>query len=294
MIHALFDPEVFFVSDAIWESPNDRMEFLNHLDTHLDFINSIGKACILWCDKYDERLWSHPKLPPWKKTRGWSIPLSQILYHKLTKYCKRLDTLSLQLGECQPPIQCYCAVAHTAFHQLITAIFINSLTPHYCPSIGNISEHDHLFRPNAEAAWSEFPEVRNPKDWPKMIDPIKYFWPTSRNDNDNFMKCIELVALSKDINPSELQSFSFTQNFLGNLILASRKERIIEMIVKRLTLTLQESAHDQQLQDEELPDGERRFRVTQRPSSLRIHYIFQNNQIVFDKFFDEGHHDDGL
>ncbi len=171
---------------------------------------------------------------------------------------------------------------------------INELSPCFCPSRQNIVDQDHSFRLNTEQPWANFREVRGPEDWPIKILPTKSFWPTNRQDNDKLKKCIELVALSKNITYSQLQRYEFTPCFIGDLIMASRREQIADKIVHRLRLNTQEAAGDQQLRDEELSSGIRRFRVTQRPSSLRIHYEFRSGVIVFLRFFDEGHHDDGL
>ena len=294
MINALFDPQVFLSSDHVWDCPKSRNVFLDQLDKHLEFIDSLGDAYILWCDEFDARLWSHPQLPPWKKSREWDIRLSQILYRNLTKHRKRIDISQLVQGECHPPVHCSCLIAHDIFLRLVTAVFRNALTPHFCPSNDNITNEDHRFRAAPTDPWSQFQEVRGPEDWPKKIVATQMFWPISKNNGGRFRKCIELVALSKDIALGQLQRFSFTHRFIEDLLPASRKNRIAEIIVHRLTLSMQEAARDPQLQDEQLASGERRFRVTPRPSSLRIHYEFLNGELVFQRFYDEGHHDDGL
>jgi hypothetical protein len=294
LIDALLDPQVFVTSDDIWDCKESRALFLDYLDRHLDFIDYIGVAHILWCDEFDARLWTHPQPPPWRKSREWDIRMTQILYRNLTKHCRKLDISQVYPGKSAPSMHCFCSVSHDIFLRLVTAVFRNALTPHFCPSVENIEEEDHLFRPDEDTSWTRFKEVRRPEDWPKKIEPTAMFWPAYRNDAGLFLKCLQLVALSKDIPPQNLQKHSFTQRFLTDLITTSRRKRVAEMIVLRLSLSVQEAARDPQLQDEQLAGGERRFRVSPRPSSLRIHYEIQKNEIVFLRFFDEGHHDDGL
>lgn len=52
---------------------------------------------------------------------------------------------------------------------------------------------------------------------------------------------------------------------------------------------------DSHLQDEYLKQKkEYRFRITQRPSSTRIHYKYVDKKMKFLRYYDEGEHDDGL
>lgn len=294
LVHALFDPGVFLISDELWNCETSRTEFLDRLDKHLEFLDLLGIGKILWSDELDERLWSEPYLSPWKESRGWGIGLTQILYFKLSKHSKKLDISQQIPGETRPSLQFNCSYTKDIFHKLVSAVLNIALTPHFCPGIQNTCCQDLVFLSHTSTQWSHFPVVGNPVDWPKKIDPILLFWPTSRADTKKFDKCIKLVAMAKNIDPARLQRFTFSPCFISDLVDASRKERVVEMIVHRLSLTLQEAARDPQLQDEVLASGVRRFRVTPRPSSLRIHYDINDNGITFNRFYDEGHHDEGL
>jgi hypothetical protein len=72
--------------------------------------------------------------------------------------------------------------------------------------------------------------------------------------------------------------------------------RILAAMAKRLSMTTEEAGRDGALHDENLAgqDRVRRFRVTQRPTSKRIHYTFKDGVIEFVMFYDVGEHDDGL
>ena len=60
-------------------------------------------------------------------------------------------------------------------------------------------------------------------------------------------------------------------------------------------MSLQDASKDPTLQDEKIEQRkERRFRVTQKPTQTRIHYFYDNNEIIFERFYDVGQHDVGL
>jgi hypothetical protein len=62
----------------------------------------------------------------------------------------------------------------------------------------------------------------------------------------------------------------------------SYRDQIIKYIAKRLTSTQQEAAQDGHLHDEYLKQKkEYRFRITQRPSSTRVHYKYVNKNSDF-------------
>lgn len=94
--------------------------------------------------------------------------------------------------------------------------------------------------------------------------------------------------------------FEFKKAFVKKLLYVREdKLRILELIAKRLSKTTAEAGRDPVLQDENIEgksnnDKVRRFRITPRPSSKRIHYKFERSMIVFTMFYDAGEHDDGL
>ena len=95
-----------------------------------------------------------------------------------------------------------------------------------------------------------------------------------------------------------LYRYVFKKEFLRDILYCDldRRRKLLSQMVKRLTLTNQQAGSDSTLQDEYIQQQEeRRFRVTQRPTSVRVHYIFnQSGEIVFLKYYGAGEHDDGL
>lgn len=294
MLHALLDPGLFLISDDDWNCTDKRTTFLDRLSKHLEFIDDVGVGSVMWCDELDARLWSNPQMPPWKKSRGYDISMTMILYKFLTKNICRIDITDNAPADALPPLACCCDNSLDLFRRLVSMAIRNTLSAYFCPSSANVIVADHQFRESLTSDWVTFPVVRDPSTWPKMISPAQLFWPTNRMDRDRFIKCIDYTALSKGISPKRLHNYQLSGRFIGDIVNASRKEQVVEMIILRLSMSLQAASADTRLRDELLSDGDRRFRVTQKPSSLRIHYRFENQKILFTRFYDEGHHDDGL
>jgi hypothetical protein len=294
MLHALLDPGLFLISDTDWNNNDRRSTFLERLNKHLKFIDDVGVCSVVWCDELDERLWSIPQMQPWKMSRSCDIPMTMMLYHFFMKHTSNIDITDNAPADTLPPLTCCCDNSLGIFLQLVHVVIRNKLSAYFCPSSVNVISDDHQFKESPSSEWFTFPVVRDPSNWPKKISPVQLFWPTNRKDRDRFIKCIKYTSLAKDIHPGGLHKYQLSGRFIGDIVSASRKDRVVEMIVLRLSMNRQAAAVDPRLQDELLANGDRRFRVTQQPSSLRIHYQIKDQKIVFTRFYDEGHHDDGL
>ncbi|MGA2159805.1 MAG: hypothetical protein ABSG90_11385 [Dehalococcoidia bacterium] len=123
------------------------------------------------------------------------------------------------------------------------------------------------------------------------------YWPHFLEEKGVFLDALEIVRVRDFNNLPFLYKFEFSNQFMDEIAAAgSNRLRILQQIVKRLILTRQNAARDGSLQDEYIStEREHRFRVTPRPSSIRIHYNYLNgNDIKFLHYYDVGHHDDGL
>jgi hypothetical protein len=138
------------------------------------------------------------------------------------------------------------------------------------------------------------------KDFLDQIKVEESFWPNCSSDGELLKKGVSiLLKRNHDINCCNVE-FDFSKTFVKKLSSTQESRlRILELIAKRLSKTTAESGRDPVLQDENVEGRsdnakERRFRVTPRPSSKRIHYNFEGSKIVFIMFYDSGEHDDGL
>jgi uncharacterized protein YnzC (UPF0291/DUF896 family) len=117
---------------------------------------------------------------------------------------------------------------------------------------------------------------------------------------DEFEEKMELAfdfIKLRDYDNADLQfDFEFTKTFKKSILNErTHREAILERMTKKLILTSAEARQDAQLRDEYINTvNEYRFRVTQRPTSTRIHYTFEDDVITFLRFYGEGEHDTGL
>jgi len=139
--------------------------------------------------------------------------------------------------------------------------------------------------------------INHSEDWLRHIQVERTHWPEKRDHADRFAHAVRLVLQRDYPNRASLYDYSFSERFITD-IAAEIKYRveILAMIAKRLTLTAASARGDGQLRDESVAGKcECRFRVTQRPSSTRIHYTYDSpRKIRFLRFYGEGEHDDGL
>ncbi len=136
--------------------------------------------------------------------------------------------------------------------------------------------------------------VAKPIEWLDHIDLTESYWPSNIDEEGKFNTALDIAFKKLDKQP--IYEYEFSKSFLKDIIkVQNHRTSIIEWTAKRLTLTKQEAAKDSYLQDEWLTKKkEYRFRITQRPSSTRIHYKYVNNKMKFLRYYDEGEHDDGL
>lgn len=124
------------------------------------------------------------------------------------------------------------------------------------------------------------------------------YWPDDSKSGQKLKNGIGVLLKRNHQLESAPDNFDFSTPFLKKLSNTTEdKLRIMEMIAKRLSKTTAEAGRDPVLQDESIGGKTslvRRFRVTPRPSSKRIHYKFEDRKIIFTMFYDAGEHDDGL
>ena len=110
-----------------------------------------------------------------------------------------------------------------------------------------------------------------------------------------FKDCLNIY--NKKSSVESIYEYKFSKQFLVDFLGSEKRFRdhIIEKVGLRLSMSLQDASKDPTLQDKEIKlRKERRFRVTPRPTSTRIHYSYdkKKNEIIFERFYTE--HDDGL
>lgn len=144
--------------------------------------------------------------------------------------------------------------------------------------------------------------ISNPLDLILIADFIKLYWP-DRADQSGLVSFYHMISYSverecrKNNEYRPINGFRFTEGFIRSVVDVDVRfrEPVVARIVQRIGLSVQEAAASGQLHDEEIRQAScRRFRVTQRPTSTRIHYDFQDGALRFLQYYTAGQHDSGL
>ncbi|MEG3890986.1 hypothetical protein QT973_11115 [Microcoleus sp. Z1_A1] len=293
---AVFEPEILFISESDWQDSEKRDTFLKHLLDNLENINNYQITRVYWTDDLEELLWDHPQLPPWRQDRDWKLQIVPIIYKAFNtarKFIQSPENLSSCLM--QPVLNCSCfeGLALCSFLELMHIVIEREENVYLCLGVNRIREEFtflcdcHSFQVNPVV-------IAKPIEWLDHIDLTESYWPSNIDEEGKFNTALEIAFKKLDKQP--IYEYEFSKSFLKDIIkVQNHRTSIIEWTAKRLTLTKQEAARDPHLQDEYLKQKkEYRFRITQRPSSTRIHYKYVNNKIKFLRYYDEGEHDDGL
>ena len=293
---AVFEPEIIFISESDWQDSKKRDEFLNHLLDNLENINNYHITRVYWTEDLEGLLWDHPQLPPWRLDRDWKLKLVPTIYKNFNtrEFIESQETLSSCLM--QPVLNCSCfeGLALCAFLELMHIVIEREENVYLCLGVNRIREEFtflcdcHSFQVNPVV-------IAKPIEWLDQIDLTESYWPSNVDEEGKFKAALQIAFKKLDKQP--IYEYEFSKSFLRDIIkVQNHRTSIIEWTAKRLTLTKQEAARDSYLQDEELEQKKKeyRFRITQRPSSTRIHYKYVNKKIKFLRYYDEGEHDDGL
>ncbi len=294
---AVFEPEIIFISESDWQDSEKRDTFLNHLLDNLENINNYQITRVYWTDDLEALLWDHPQLPPWRKDRDWKLQIVPTIYKNFNTARKFIESEE-NLSSClmQPVLNCSCfeGLALCAFLELMHIVIEREENVYLCLGVNRIREEFtflcdcHSFQVNPVV-------IAKPIEWLDQIDLTESYWPRNIDEEGKFKAALQIAFKKLDKQP--IYDYEFSKSFLRDIIkVQNHRTSIIEWTAKRLTLTKQEAARDSYLQDEELEQKKKeyRFRITQRPSSTRIHYKYVNNKIKFLRYYDEGEHDDGL
>jgi hypothetical protein len=279
---AVFEPEILFISESDWQDSEKRDTFLKHLLDNLENINNYQITRVYWTDDLEGLLWDHPQLPPWRQDRDWKLQIVPIIYKAFNtarKFIQSQENLSSCLM--QPVLKCSCfeGLALCAFLELMHIVIEREENVYLCLGV-NRRREEFTFLCDCHSFQVNPVVIAKPIEWLDHIDLTESYWPRNIDEEKKFKAALEIAFKKLDKQP--IYEYEFSKSFLRDIIkVQNHRTSIIEWTAKRLTLTKQEAARDSYLQDEELEQKKKeyRFRITQRPSSTRIHYKYVNKKI---------------
>jgi len=293
MIGAVLDPAILLPEQAEWMDETSRDRFVGLLIDHLDTLERLEEIRLHWSDELTARLWDDPAVPPWRDSRAWRTAIVPILFKRLNSLISSVDTLSEDPCAADPELECVCPRAEVLFLRLMASVA--HLRPPVCLGARNSGIQGITFAlPSGEGCFS-VELVRAPADWLHLVDVEEHFWPSTRDEEARLAECLELVRMRDFGGSGFLYEFRFGRRFMQDVVCARSRQALARALAKRLVLTAQEAARDPSLHDELLSGSVHRLRVTQRPSSTRVHYTYEEDgRIEFIRYYGPGEHDDGL
>ncbi|MDD5260149.1 MAG: hypothetical protein PHD29_09315 [bacterium] len=297
-MNTVFEPSLLFISENDWANPAIRDRFILHLLDNIKNIYEYSICNVYWSQRYEELLWNHPQLPPWRVDRDWKIILIPQIYKYLSQLQLYVNDQDLLIDSCNVTPNMGCRHSRTEalehFLQLIHLMRIRN--EEIFVSLGIENKEDYLFSCKCHPEILKTIFIRNSLDWLKYIDLEEKLWGTLK-DSEKFNMAIEITSIKtfekgkKDFKYQFMCSDKFRESIIEE---REHRGKILFSITKRLLLTEAEAVKDAGLQDESIKsqDNTRRFRVTK---SVRIHYIYSGEgKIIFTEYLPEGKHDEGL
>ncbi|WP_335902955.1 hypothetical protein [Shewanella algae] len=299
MEYAVLEPSVISISPDEWACEKKRDCYLEHFQTIINIINTIPNLSIAWSFETDELIWSSPQSPPWQQDRVWANTMTPIIFHALQSKSSYLELNNVQ-SECEitPPFNFVREDLSENFELLLQTLNNNSSKILIPLGLKNLPLKPRIFNLKNSKLTPSPTQIGCVTDFLDQIVVEDLFWPSNDQEGQKLKDGISIILRRNYNLEKSTVNFEFSSPFLKKLSNTTiQKLRIMEIIARRLSMTVAEAGRDPVLQDEKIEgkvNPERRFRVTPRPSSKRIHYKFESNIIVFIMFYDVGEHDDGL
>jgi len=298
-MNAVFEPSLLFISDEDWQDEIKQDDFLKHLLEHLEIIDEYDICDIWWTEELQTILVGTPNMHPWfgSDLKNSIIVIIHQKFYNRIEYTIEFDTVcSVSPALAMTYVN---QNAHEHFLKLIHTLIDLQDSFYLCVGLSNKLNPpgQYAFSCDCHGTQLSPPLLNNANDWLQYIDLVEKFFPTTIEEFDEkFEKGMGLVKRKAFLGKNYLFNFEFTKNFKKSIIdRTTCREEIFVAVVKRLVSTNQEAGRSD-LGDEVLNQRkERRMRVTQRPTSTRIHYNMDDEgKLTFLCYYGEGEHDDRL
>ncbi len=308
MMSIVVDPSLFCISKKDSSSDYDKDDFLEHLLNNLKMLSDEITPDVYHIDEFIYSIMDLQKNISFTKYfNGCTINKYISLILQKTKKIKNnlnLDKMKLDPCKSEPVMTCNDLEALKYFHILMHYLIIKKEDVWITLGLENkrkLTKNNMNFEFKCNChTYRLKPEIlRNVKDFYKDIKYFNEFWPKkSTNCKESLETLLSIhneYCMGKEIINEE---YSFSDDFIKDLLGVTNdkeREKIIESMILRLSLTAAAAGADNHLRDEEVKNEKNsktyRFRVK---NETRIHYKFVNKAICFINYFGPGKHDKGL
>jgi hypothetical protein len=300
-MNTLFEPSLLFISEADWYDEEKQDIFLDYLISHLELMDNYDICRIWWTDELMTILVGNPNMHPWFQS-DLSNPLIVAIHQKFYNRTENVFEFD-KICQISPSLKATYTnqEAQSHFLKLVHTLIDFNESSYLCVGRQNALSVNESYNFTCTCHNNNFvPTLINEANtWLQYVDVVNKFFPTTiALFDDNFEDGLNLVRKKMFNEQPYLFDFEFTPKFKKSIISrVTFQESIFIAIVKKLVSTSAESAnsdlHDEFINQNSI--NQWRIRVTQRPSSTRIHYKVDNqNKITFLCYYGVGEHDDAL
>lgn len=284
MDNVLICPSKIFITEDLWNDESFRENYLIEMMETFEIIDKSKQIKLIWSIDLENKLWENNKYRPWSEyttTRNQIIPIIYNFFNKNIIYSEINEQICIKTPDFElndnDILKIYSQICNEKILSKEDFTLIISKNENYFISS---TEDEYL----AEIFKTNFDILK------KYLDKI-----INSEDVRDVFQTIELYLKSKNL--KRLNKYSFSSNFIKKMKKLGNEDldRLFERLALRLSYTSAEARSCILLRDKYIDeDNGFRMRITNRPTSKRVHYKIEEDSIKFTEYYGIGEHDDGL
>ena len=284
--NVMLDPSDIFITKEVWDQNTNQDYFLENLINTFKEVKSNGNLKILWSSELECILWEDSKYSPWNEISSSKNKLIPILYRFFSTSSKFIEIDSNLCSKIPNFIN--DKEIMIIYSKLSEKLLVNQikfyLYSHKQTDINFISSNKTAY---------DAPLLRSSICILKLNLNDRIF-----NSSDfTFIDFIEKYA--DFIGIRIINKFQFTSAFINKIKRLNNNDilELCERLILRLSYNASQARGCAKIQEEFITANkinEFRIRISPRPTSKRVHFVIENNTIVFKMYYGVGEHDDGL
>jgi hypothetical protein len=288
----VLEPDILFTTSEKWKSQEDKDIFVENLLDILDYIDDHENINIYWSEQTEKLLWEE-NIHPWKQDRDFYKGIMPSISHKLHKnvYSINLDSFNDSMS-CDPLFVLIISNAPVVenFYNILHNLIHKNISPNILVTKNNLVKFS-LYCNETRNVFSPIVHT-NIVDFFTLEDDIENSWKDL--NEKNILALLDKMLIKHFPERKFLYTASISDQFIKDIRVVTQDKlryKILNQIIKKLTLTFSDSQSDKSLKDEKIGKITGRFRVS---DVMRIHYEHKDCSILFERFFPEGKHDEGI
>lgn len=285
----MISPSLAFISEETWQQEGFKESYFETMIQAFQEIDKKKDLGLVWSDKLEAILWTEPQYKPWSdlKERNSVVPIFYKFFKRNVEF-----------------------IAHSNLQAKVNPEFVHEddrvLGEYNCISNQLVVDNEEfaIFKADVQCTVkSNCNKMYNPFCCSSCFDIVKiklteFVFVEDLTDRLDRVKSVTLNYLEHE-NRSALNEFSFTNSFLRRIGALNCEEflELIDRLSLRISYSSQQARECRVIQDEFINAGgidEFRMRITNRPTSKRVHYVISEGVLEFRHYYGVGEHDDGL